>query len=66
MKTLCRFSGPFNVIGAPAISVPCGFDDAGLPVGVQLVARPFAEPLLYQAAAALQQQIGRFGKGVGA
>lgn len=64
-KTLCRFSGPFNLIGAPAISVPCGFDDAGLPVGVQLVARPFAEPLLYQAAAALEQQIGRFGKVAG-
>lgn len=61
-KALCRFSGPFNLIGAPAISVPCGFDDAGLPVGLQLVARPFAEPVLYQAAAALEQHIGRFGK----
>ena len=61
-KALCRFSGPFNLIGAPAISVPCGFDDAGLPVGLQLVARPFAEPTLYQAAAAVEQQIGRFGK----
>ena len=63
-KTLCRFSGPFNVIGAPAISVPCGFDDNGLPVGLQLVASPFNEPILYQAGAALEQQIGRFGKPV--
>lgn len=61
-KALCRFSGPFNVIGAPAISVPCGFDDAGLPVGLQLVARPFAEPTLYQASAALEHEIGRFGR----
>ena len=64
-KTLCRFSGPFNLIGAPAISVPCGFGDNGLPIGVQLAAPPFAEPLLYQAAAALEQQIGHFGSVVG-
>lgn len=63
-KALCRFSGPFNLTGLPAISVPCGFDDAGLPVGLQLVARPFAEPTLYQAAAAVEQQIGRFGRAV--
>lgn len=61
-KVLCRFSGPFNLTGLPAIGVPCGFDDAGLPVGLQMVARPFAEPVLYQAAAALEQQVGRFGK----
>jgi aspartyl-tRNA(Asn)/glutamyl-tRNA(Gln) amidotransferase subunit A len=61
-KTLCRFSAPFNLIGAPAISVPCGFGDNGLPVGLQLVAPPFAEPVLYQAGAALEQQIVRFGK----
>jgi aspartyl-tRNA(Asn)/glutamyl-tRNA(Gln) amidotransferase subunit A len=61
-KTLCRFSGPFNLIGAPAISVPCGFGDDGLPIGLQLVAPPFSEPVLYQAGAALEQQIGRFGK----
>ncbi len=61
-KALCRFSGPFNLTGLPAISVPCGFDDDGLPVGLQLVAPAFAEPALYQAAAALEQQIGRFGK----
>jgi aspartyl-tRNA(Asn)/glutamyl-tRNA(Gln) amidotransferase subunit A len=63
-KTLCLFSGPFNLIGAPAISVPCGFDKEGLPVGLQLVAPPFAEPALYQAGAALEHQIGRFGRPV--
>jgi Asp-tRNA(Asn)/Glu-tRNA(Gln) amidotransferase A subunit family amidase len=60
-KALCRFSGPFNLTGAPAISVPCGFADDGLPIGLQLVAPPSAEPRLYQAAAALEQQIGHFG-----
>ncbi|WP_214104470.1 amidase [Acrocarpospora catenulata] len=32
-----------SVLGAPALSVPCGFTDAGLPVGVQIVGRPWAD-----------------------
>jgi aspartyl-tRNA(Asn)/glutamyl-tRNA(Gln) amidotransferase subunit A len=35
-----------NVIGAPALSVPCGFSDDGLPVGLQLLGRPFGEETL--------------------
>jgi aspartyl-tRNA(Asn)/glutamyl-tRNA(Gln) amidotransferase subunit A len=62
MKTLCRFTGPFNLTGLPAISVPCGFADDGLPIGVQLVARPFAEPVLFQVAEMVERQIGLFGK----
>ncbi len=34
---------PFNVLGLPAISIPCGFTTAGLPIGLQIVGRPFAE-----------------------
>src|SRR5262249_3972504 len=34
---------PFNLTGQPALSMPCGFDRAGLPLGVQLVGRPFEE-----------------------
>ncbi len=47
--------GPFDLIGYPAISVPAGFTDAGLPIGVQLAGRPFEEPLLLQVAHALEQ-----------
>ncbi|MEM7252856.1 MAG: amidase [Pseudomonadota bacterium] len=34
---------PFNVIGVPAVSVPGGFDQRGLPVGIQFIGQPFAE-----------------------
>lgn len=42
-----------NVLGAPAVSVPCGRDRGGLPIGMQLVGRPFSEALLLKAAQAL-------------
>jgi aspartyl-tRNA(Asn)/glutamyl-tRNA(Gln) amidotransferase subunit A len=41
---------PFNYLGLPTISVPCGFDDRGLPIGLQLAARPFAEARVLAAA----------------
>ncbi|MFZ4405683.1 MAG: amidase [Paracraurococcus sp.] len=45
---------PFNYLGLPTISVPCGFDDRGLPVGLQLAGRPFAEATVLRAADAYQ------------
>jgi aspartyl-tRNA(Asn)/glutamyl-tRNA(Gln) amidotransferase subunit A len=51
---LLRFCAPFNVVGWPAITLPCGEDADGLPVGVQLAAGPFREPELLGAAAALE------------
>ncbi|WP_431281872.1 amidase [Humitalea sp. 24SJ18S-53] len=46
---------PFNYLGLPVVSVPCGFDDRGLPVGLQLAARPFAEARVLAAADAFQR-----------
>ncbi|HUZ76416.1 MAG TPA: amidase [Chloroflexota bacterium] len=45
-----RNTAPLNVTGFPAISLPCGLTTAGLPVGLQLVARPWQEDWLLQAA----------------
>jgi aspartyl-tRNA(Asn)/glutamyl-tRNA(Gln) amidotransferase subunit A len=46
---------PFNYLGLPTISVPCGFDDRGLPMGLQLAARPFAEARVLAVADAYQR-----------
>jgi aspartyl-tRNA(Asn)/glutamyl-tRNA(Gln) amidotransferase subunit A len=44
-----------NYLGLPSISVPAGFDTRGLPIGFQLVGRPFAESTLLRAADAFQR-----------
>ncbi|HUG61160.1 MAG TPA: amidase, partial [Methylomirabilota bacterium] len=41
-----RLTMPFNATGQPVLSLPCGFDAAGLPVGLQVAGRPFAEAAL--------------------
>jgi len=51
------FTIPANLAGVPAISIPSGLDEAGLPVGLQLTAPVLAEPLLLRAAHALEQEI---------
>lgn len=48
-------TGPFNLLGWPAISMPCGSDAAGLPVGLQLVGRPWNEATVLRAALALEE-----------
>lgn len=45
-----RCTNPSNATGLPAMSIPCGFTPAGLPIGLQLIGRPFEEPLLFQVA----------------
>lgn len=50
-----RSTRPISYLGLPAMSVPCGFSDAGLPMAFQLVGRPFAEPTLCRIGDAYQQ-----------
>ena len=52
--TLTRFTAPFNFTGLPAISLPCGMTDQGLPIGMQLVSRPWGEVSLLRAAQAFE------------
>ena len=49
------FTAPFNQTGMPAISVPCGFDSAGLPLGLQIAGKPFDEPTVLKVAYTYQQ-----------
>ncbi len=50
-----RCTGPFNASGLPALSLPCGFTKAGLPIGLQLAGRPFDESTVLRAGHAYEQ-----------
>jgi aspartyl-tRNA(Asn)/glutamyl-tRNA(Gln) amidotransferase subunit A len=54
-RQLTRFTAPFNLAGLPALSVPCGFTSAGLPVGLQIVSKHWAEAMILQAGYAFEQ-----------
>jgi len=56
------FTGPYNLTGMPAISVPCGFTAKGLPIGLQLAGKPFDEPTVLRAAYTFQQHVRLFEK----
>jgi aspartyl-tRNA(Asn)/glutamyl-tRNA(Gln) amidotransferase subunit A len=47
-SAVTRLTGPTNLNGFPSLSVPCGFTASGLPVGIQLIGRPFEEATLYR------------------
>jgi aspartyl-tRNA(Asn)/glutamyl-tRNA(Gln) amidotransferase subunit A len=47
-SALTRLTGPTNLNGLPSLSVPCGTTNSGLPVGLQLIGRPFDEAILYR------------------
>ncbi len=49
------FTIPVNLAGTCAMSIPCGFDAAGLPIGLQLIGKPFGEGEMLQAARAFEQ-----------
>jgi aspartyl-tRNA(Asn)/glutamyl-tRNA(Gln) amidotransferase subunit A len=47
---LPRLTLPFNLSGLPAISIPCGFTSDGLPIGLQIVGKAFAEATILNVA----------------
>ena len=50
------YSVPINIAGVPALSLPCGKNSDGMPVGMQLIGKAFSEPVLYRAGAAFEQE----------
>ncbi|EEY02639.1 Asp-tRNA(Asn)/Glu-tRNA(Gln) amidotransferase subunit GatA [Brucella neotomae] len=54
------FTVTVNMAGLPGIAVPAGLNGQGLPLGLQLIGRPFEEETLFQAAHVIEQAAGRF------
>ena len=54
------FTLPVNLAGLPGISVPCGLDSKSLPIGLQLIGKPFDEPTLFQLAHCYEKIRGVF------
>jgi aspartyl-tRNA(Asn)/glutamyl-tRNA(Gln) amidotransferase subunit A len=52
---LTRFTAPFNLTGLPALSLPCGFTKDGLPIGLQIVSRAWADAKVLNVGYAFEQ-----------
>ena len=59
LMEIMRFTPPANLTGLPAISFPAGYNDQGLPVGLQAIGRPWQEPTLLRLALAAEQVVER-------
>jgi aspartyl-tRNA(Asn)/glutamyl-tRNA(Gln) amidotransferase subunit A len=55
LALLTRLQRPLNFLGLPSIALPCGLTPNGMPVGMQLAGRPFAEDVILHLAHAFQQ-----------
>lgn len=55
------YTVPVNIAGLTAVSMPCGLSKEGLPIGVQLIAKPLGEPVMLRMAYALEQALGPIG-----
>jgi aspartyl-tRNA(Asn)/glutamyl-tRNA(Gln) amidotransferase subunit A len=55
IQRLTRFTRPVNYLGLPALALPCGATATGLPIGLQLIGRPFDEAPLLRIGAAFQR-----------
>ena len=60
MGRFARLTRPLNCLGLPALSVPCGVSTAGLPIGLQIVGRPFDEATVLRTGHAYEVAVGGF------
>ncbi len=56
------FTIPANLAGIPAMSLPCGFTSKNLPIGMQLMARPFDEETIFRAGYTFEQELELYKK----
>lgn len=54
LSAIMQFTGVPSLTGLPSLNVPCGFDPDGMPIGMQIIGRPFDEATLFRAGAAYQ------------
>jgi aspartyl-tRNA(Asn)/glutamyl-tRNA(Gln) amidotransferase subunit A len=55
LAAIMQFTGVPSLTGLPSLNVPCGFDHDGLPIGMQIIGRPFDESTLFRVGAAYQR-----------
>jgi aspartyl-tRNA(Asn)/glutamyl-tRNA(Gln) amidotransferase subunit A len=55
LSAIMQFTGVPSLTGLPSLAIPCGFDHEDLPVGMQIIGRPFEESTLYRVGHAYQQ-----------
>ena len=55
VTALTQYTRAYNITGFPAVSVPCGFSESGLPIGLQLAGRPFDDVTVLRAAHTYEQ-----------
>ena len=58
MGKFSRLTRPFNALGVPVLSVPCGFSSGGLPISMQLIGRPFDETSVLRLGQAYEEAMG--------
>lgn len=63
LSAIMQFTGVPSLTGLPSLNVPCGFDPDGLPVGMQIIGRPFEEATLFRVGAAYQSATDFHKKG---
>lgn len=54
LSAIMQFTGVPSLTGLPSLNVPCGFDPDGLPIGMQVIGKPFDESMLFRVGAAYQ------------